>query len=227
MLLQNRLSSLNQYDMDEAIKQYKATMRSNWESSRLGDEAIFGVLHTPTSTRWVPMLEKSDRHAVTVADFQLQSEGSSEPALCRSMDDLSEDGIFDHPELGPIPAFTAFTVQNSRPEAVGPAMEALSEAPNLTGCTEYTWDPERSTYMARPSSAWLVAANWTRLRDLNPDVYSHLPVASMDAKSLVPAMLPSDQVAAWTVRANALIAKLKSLKAATEGGSQGGESDTV
>jgi hypothetical protein len=129
-----------------------------------------------------------------------------------------------HPTLGPIPAFEDFTVVRPKSELERSVMQAMVLGSQATNATEYSWNARTSNYVARPSSAWLVRANWERLSTLNAGAHTPLPTESMDAKSLVPMMMPSDQVVMLAARANALGAKLASMKAATGRGSQGGES---
>lgn len=217
MEYRTRQSSLNRSDKEEAIARYKTTMRSNWESGQLSNQAIFGVVQTPTSTHWVPLRMNTDANALTVADFQLESRGDATQSY--SMEELSHQDVFHHPTLGPIPAFANFAIQPPRPGNEQSFMQTMINGSNASDPTEYSWNSRDSNYMARPSSAWLVRANWQRLSNASPG--TPLPFESMDAKSLVPMMMPSDQVSLWTLRANALGAKLKSMRAATEGDSQG------
>lgn len=222
MAHRDRLSSLNHYDKEEAIERYKTTMRSNWESGQLSKKAIFGAVHTGSAIRWVPMRMKTDLNALTVADFQLES--TIDATQCCSMDKLSKQNVLHHPTLGPIPAFEDFTVVRPKSELERSVMQAMVLGSQATNATEYSWNARTSNYVARPSSAWLVRANWERLSTLNAGAHTPLPTESMDAKSLVPMMMPSDQVVMLAARANALGAKLASMKAATGRGSQGGES---
>lgn len=217
MAHRDRLSSLNQYDKREAIERYKSTMRTNWESGQLSREAVFGAIHTPNSVHWVPLQKKFDPSALTVADFQIRS--GDNPTPCYSMAELSDEDVLHHPTLGPIPAFDNFTVLRPSLENAQSTLQAMVDGSREADPTEYSWNARDSNYVARPSSAWLVAKSWKRLSTLSPG--TPLPAESMDANSIFPRMIPSDQVSILTARANALIAKLKSMKAATEGDSQG------